>query len=144
MRLIKMPKLLEYLKEKNMSHEDVMKLIDKELNKPEAKPDEINKPDLETEVEQVSEVKPKKIYKPELETETITETEEEKPEESEQISDKEIKKEDDADITKKIEEEVIRQLKIKRKTPSKGEVRDKPSILYGISNKGYEVKTIKN
>jgi len=118
--MIKMPKLLDFLKEKGYTHEAVMELIEKNPIKP----------DTEEEVEDEPVPKEGEIDKPEGEVE-------EAEEETEKISD-EVEEEEKAKITELVQEEVVKQLKIKRKTPSKGKLKTESSIEYGVSNRGYE------
>jgi len=115
-----MPKLLDFLKEKNLSHIDAMALIEKHYVKPE---------DIE-EAEDEPVPEEGEIDKPEGE---VVEEEDE----IEQISDQ-VEEEEKVDITELVQEEVKKQLKIKRKTPSSGILNKKPTVEYGVSNRGYE------
>lgn len=146
-----MPKLLDYIKEKGLSHEDVIKLIEKGLDKSETEDEEIEEPDVEEgetdkpedsdveveeETEQSSdddkEVKVFSTVKGSPKVKVIFPNERE-TEEEQQIDDKE------AEFAKKVKEEVKKQiLRIKRKTPSKGTKKKTASIEYGISDRGYE------
>ena len=128
-----MPKLLNFLKENEITHEEViLHLTELMKNKPKDKTD---KPDSETEEVEEPETKDEQTIKPDPETDKSSESEEEESEE-EEVLDK--TKEDKAKITELVQKEVIKQLKIKRKTPSKGKLVNSPPIEYGISNRGYE------
>jgi len=131
-----MPKLLDYLKEKGLSHEEVIKLLEERNSKPdegtdvpeepEGEPDEIDKPDSnQDELDKETQDLVKKLA-----------DEEEAKLEKEAEAEK-------ARLAKLVQEELKRRGKIVRKTPSKGKINDDKSIEYGISNNGFEVKTIR-
>lgn len=134
-----MPKLLDFIKEKDLTHEQVIELIEKNY-KPEDNTDESDESDTEDE----------QINKPDQETET-SEDEEELDEEAlvkkladeEEAKIKKLKADEKIKIVKLVQEELKRRGKITRKTPSRGEIRDKPTLDYEINVRGYEVKTIK-
>lgn len=133
-----MPKLLDFLKDKEISHADAMKLIEEHFVKPEDESDESEEPD-------------------------ITEGEDDKPEdeiEEEQTDDEvealvqKLADEEEAKIEAKakadkvklalmVQEELKKRGKITRKTPSKGKITDVPKLDYDINVKGYEVKSIR-
>lgn len=117
-----MPKLLDFLKNKEISHAEAMELIEKHFVKPDA----------ETEAPEVPDTEDEQIIKPDLETETPDAETEEKSEETE---------EEDVDIAKLVQEEVAKILKVKRKVPSKGKVRKTPTLDYKVNIRGYEEKT---
>jgi len=129
---MKMPKLLDYVKEEGLTHEEVIELIKNRNLKPEEPEVKVEEPEVEV----------GEIDKPDEEIELVKDKVEEDSTETEQISTEEVE-EEKPDISDKIKEEDI-QLKIKRKTPSKGVIKQEPTIEYGItSHRGYEVKTIR-
>lgn len=131
-----MPKLLDFMKEKGISHADAIKLIDKHFIKPEDNTDEVEEPDIkEGEDDNPEDEVDEEEAKLEVLVQKLADEEEAK-----------IKAKDEADkiiIAKRVQEELKKRGKIKRKTPSKGKVTDIPKLDYDINIKGYEVKTIR-
>ena len=110
-----MPKLLDYLKEKGLSHEDVINMIDGLKDLPETQEEEKEVP--EEEIQEDS--KPDEseglyitsmVDEPETEVETV--------EEEITLTQKEL--------DKQIADAVEEKLKAQRKVPSKGRIVDKP------------------
>lgn len=99
-----MPKLLDYIKEKGLTHEQVIEILDKELSKPESEVDESTESEIETD-------ETDKPDSNQIEVEIEPKVEEE---EIEQISMKEL--------DQKIDDRIRKVLKIKRKVPSKGKI----------------------
>ena len=121
--------ILVLAKELGVSHDDIREFLLKQ-KKPISEQNS-EKDMVDEEIEQVSEEVSLEVELPEIEedeTETIQKESEEPIEEVKEP----------LDIETQIKEEVIKQLKVKRKTPSKGKIVDSPSIEYGVSNRGYE------
>lgn len=123
--------ILVLAKEVGVSHDDIREFL---LKQKKANSEAISEEVIvDEETEKISEDVSLDEEVPEIEedeTEIIPdskETEEEPIEEKEPL-----------DIETQIKEEVIKQLKVKRKTPSKGKIKQSPSVEYGVSNRGYE------
>jgi len=117
-----MPKLLDYIKEKGLSHEDVIELIRKEFDKPESSEEEVEE-----------------VIEEEGEDDKPEEVEQEEEAEIEQISDQEeVEDTKVPDIKKEVQKEIKKQLKVIRKTPSKGIISDKPVVDRTIKKNWYE------
>lgn len=117
-----MPKLLDVVKESGYSHQDVIDLIEK-AGKPEPQEDEV---DIS-----IEEVVEDDLPEDDIEL-PITEDEEEPEEIDASIT---LTPEE---LTEKVKLAVAKGIRVKRKVPSKGKIRDKPSVEYGVSNRGYE------
>lgn len=131
-----MPKLLDFLKEKEISHADAMELIEKNYVKP----------DDEEEVEDESDEEEDENDKPEDELEDEIdelEVDDKIKAEVQRLADEEEAKAkaDKAKIALMVQEELKKRGKVKRKAPSKGSITDTPKLDYDINVKGYEVKT---
>jgi hypothetical protein len=116
-----MPKLLDWLKDKNISHEDAMKFLEEKY-----------KPELLTEDEKAAKAEKEKVDKPAAEVkEEIEKPKEEVPKEEKQENSKpematsiyEMQKE----ITKTITEEIKKQMALLRGSPPKGVVGEQPT-----------------
>ena len=119
-----MPKLLDYLKEKGYSHEDVMKLID---GLPESQEDEKEVP--EEEIQEDSKPDEKiELY--------ITKMEDEpEPEEDETVEEEITLTQEELD--KQIADAVEEKLKATRKVPSKGKIVDKPQANISVVKRNW-------
>lgn len=131
-----MTKLLDFVKEKGLSHANAMELIEKHYVKPEDEEEVVNEPDTEEgeidkpEDEVINEEEKTKALVKKLADEQ--EAEANKAEEAKKVK-----------IAELVKEELKRRGKITRKTPSSGELKKKPTLEYDINVRGYEVKTIK-
>ena len=111
-----MPKLLDYLKEKGLTHVEVMEIIDKlEAGKPEEVSEEKEVPEIEVEETDLPEEKIP-LYITKIEDEP--EAEEDEKEEEIILTQEEL--------DKKIADAVEEKLKAQRKVPSKGKIVGKP------------------
>ena len=110
-----MPKLLDYLKEKGLTHQDVINMIDGSISLPESQEDEKDVPEEEIQEDDKPE-EPIELY--------ITETEEEPEAEVETVEEEIVLSQEELD--KKIADGVEEKLKAHRKVPSKGKIVDKP------------------
>ena len=111
-----MPKLLDYLKEKGLSHEDVIRLINEKDDLPETQEEEKDVPEEEIQEDDKPEEKAE-LY--------ITNMVDEEPEAEEETVEEEITLTQE-ELDKKIADAVEEKLKAKRKVPSKGKIVGKP------------------
>ena len=112
-----MPKLLDVIKEKGLTHQQVIDLIGS--IEQDSLPEEVS------EEKEVPEIEVEETDKPEEPIELyITEVEEEKEEEPEPIEEEITLTQEELD--KKIADAVEEKLKATRKVPSKGKIVDKP------------------
>ena len=107
------PKLLDFLKEKGISHADAMKYLE-EMGKPEPKEEVIAEPEVE--VEEV--VKPEHKGVPLR----ITDMKTKEPESEEETEEEEKITLTEEELATKIALAVEEELKVKRKVPSKGKI----------------------
>ena len=125
----KLPKLLDVIKEKGLTHQEVLELIEK-TDLPESQEDEADVPDEEV-VEDDKPDEPIELYLTEVESEEEPEPEEEQEEQSETIS---LTPEE---LTIKIKEGVEEKLKANRKVPSKGKIVGKPQSDVPVVKKNW-------
>ena len=144
-----MPKLLDFLKDKEISHAEAMAFIEEHYSNPDVpssepkvppvEGEEIDNSDDETDEETKALVK-KLADEEEAKIKKLADEEEAKikkladDEEAKIIADK-------AKVAKLVQDELSRRGKIKRKTPSKGGITDTPKVNYELNTNGYEVKT---
>ena len=127
-----MPKLLDVIKEKGLTHQEVIDLIERnipidlEIGLPEKVSEEKEVPEIEVE-ETDKPKKPIELY--------ITEVEEEKEEEPEP-EEEEITL-TQKEIDKKIADAVEEKLKATRKVPSKGKIVDKPQSNISVVKRNW-------
>ena len=130
-----MPKLLDVIKEKNMTHAEAIELIEKNYVKPEGEIEEPEEPIIEEE----------EIDKPE--DEPVKPKDEEEAELIQKLADEEEAKieakakSDKVKIAEMVQDELKKRGKVKRKKPSAGTLTDVPKLDYDINTTGYEVKT---
>lgn len=123
-----MPKLLDVIKEKGLTHQQVIDLIEK-IGLPEEVSEEKDVPEIEVEETDKPE-EPIELY--------ITKVEEE-PEPEEDTVEEEITLTPE-ELDKKIADAVEEKLKATRKVPSKGKIVDKPQNTRNVVKKNwYEV-----
>lgn len=138
-----MTKLLDFVKEKGLSHADAMKLIEKHFVKP----------DDDTEITDEPDTSDEQIDKPDPDTDTSDKPEDDIDAKTKALVNKladeeeaKIKKEaelEKAKVVELVQAELKKRGKITRRTPSKGKIVKTPSLDYEINVRGYEVKTIR-
>jgi len=112
-----LPKLLDYLKEKGLTHQDVIDIIDNLKD---------GLPETPAEEKEVPEEEPREDDKPEEKHELyITAMEDEPETEEETVTEEEITL-TQKELDKKIADALEEKLKATRKVPSKGKIVDKP------------------
>ena len=120
-----MPKLLDVIKEKGLTHQEVIDLIEK-----------IGLPEKESEEKEVPEIEVDETDKPEEKIELyITEVEKE-PEPEEDTVEEEITLTQE-ELDKQIADAVEEKLKATRKVPSKGKIVDKPQANISVVKRNW-------
>ena len=120
-----MPKLLDVIKEKGLTHQEVIDLIEK-----------IGLPEEESEEKDVPEIEVEETDKPEEPIELYITKLEEEPEPEEDTVEEEITL-TQTELDKQIADAVEEKLKATRKVPSKGKIVDKPQVNIAVVKRNW-------
>ena len=120
-----MPKLLDVIKEKGLTHQQVIDLIKK-----------IGLPEEESEEKDIPEIEVEETDKPEEPIELYITQVEEEPEPEEDTEEEEITLTQE-ELNKQIADAVEEKLKATRKVPSKGKIVDKPQANISIVKRNW-------
>jgi len=140
--MIKMPKLLDFIKEKEITHAEAMELIEKYFVKRELETDEVKEPEVDADKidkteDKIDDQKIEKDEEDDIEALVQKLADEEEAKIEAKIESDKVK------IALMVQEELKKRGKVVRKTPSKGKITETPQLNYDININGYEVKTIK-
>ena len=122
-----MPKLLDYLKEKGLTHEDVIKMIDDLKD---------GLPESPAEEKEVPEEEPREDDKPEEKIPLYITAMEDEPEAEVETVEEEITLTQE-ELDKQIADAVEEKLKATRKVPSKGKIVDKPQSNIAVVKRNW-------
>jgi hypothetical protein len=120
-----LPKLLDVIKEKGLTHQEVIDLIEK-----------IGLPEEVSEEKEVPEIEVEETDKPEEPIELYITKLEEEPEPEEDTVEEEITLTQE-ELDKQIADAVEEKLKATRKVPSKGKIVDKPQANISVVKKNW-------